>query len=652
MDVFFVISGYLITGGILRDLKADRFSISNFYYRRIRRIMPAYFAMIAGVFVVGCVLYYSHPLIRLADSVTAGTLFVANLHFWMLGGDYFAPNLHSQPLLHLWSLSVEEQFYLFIPLLLAVTWKIRRSLVAPVLALLAVLSLSGAIYVVLHSKQNNAFYFLHFRAWELLAGSLLAMIPSSWQVFNSTGSDSRCRKQTLTSHSVLATLGLLMVGLTYIFISSTTPFPGLAAVPPVVGTALLIRYGQRGWVSRLLSTRLFVIIGKISYSLYLWHWPVTVFWKYAVYDQLYYYDYLGMFMLSLVLAYISWKFVELPVRTSKAWSMRCSFAFATLGVILLVTIGTVSVSFKGYRTILHPKANELVCEPIQYPILENLFFSVMKRVFSFTGCNSVWFQKIIHERQTTHLLWGGDGSSSIGVDGEPTFLLIGDSHAGALRYGMDMVFREKNISGYAITYSATDMFNLSQPKAQGALQVLTKMQHAKTVIIVEMWARSFSSQPKDVVYAQLEEYCKLLRSRNKIVILVSDIPFSNVDFLAIEARKKIIEPRQKFACSFQQSEVEYDQVQGEFNLGLKNICNKTGALFIPLNLALKRGQNYDFCDVQDGKIIQLYKDASHLSQDGSLYAAKFIMPYILSNVTFVNPSQVEKTGIRNSCSAR
>jgi peptidoglycan/LPS O-acetylase OafA/YrhL len=145
VDVFFVISGYLITGGILRDLKNARFTIRNFYHRRIRRIMPAYFALIAGVFVAGCGFYHAAPLIGLGDAVAAGTLFVANYHFWRLEGDYFGPNMHTQALLHLWSLSVEEQFYLFIPLLCAIIWKFQRRFVSPALALLAVLSLAGSI---------------------------------------------------------------------------------------------------------------------------------------------------------------------------------------------------------------------------------------------------------------------------------------------------------------------------------------------------------------------------------------------------------------------------------------------------------------------------------------------------------------------------
>jgi len=179
VDIFFVISGYLITGGILRDLTIGRFSIRNFYYRRIRRILPAYFTLIVAVFAIGCALYYATPLIILGDATIAGTLFLANGFFRLMGHDYFAPDLHSHALLHLWSLSVEEQFYLFIPLFCAVLWKFRRSLVVPSLSLVAVISLSGAVYAVIIGKSYDAFYFLHFRAWELLAGSLLATIPAA-----------------------------------------------------------------------------------------------------------------------------------------------------------------------------------------------------------------------------------------------------------------------------------------------------------------------------------------------------------------------------------------------------------------------------------------------------------------------------------------
>ena len=379
VDVFFVISGYLITGGILRDLENGRFTIRDFYHRRIRRIMPAYFVLIFGVFAAGCMLYYAAPLILLGDAVVAGTLFLANFHFWIVTADYFA-QVHSQALLHLWSLSIEEQFYLFMPLLSAILWKVRRRSVAPTLSVFALLSFSTAIWAVMNGKQNSAFYFLHFRAWELLAGSLLATLPA---ISGVPGAPLLPQSKLLAKHIepanghrkggawaalekrrvLLAEVGLLMVLSSYVILSSRTPFPGAAALPPVLGTALLIRYGGTGPVSRLLACRPLVLVGKISYSLYLWHWPIIVFWRYAAYDQLASYDYIGMFLLSLLLGCLSWRFVELPVRTSSTWAMGRSFAFATAGIMLMVGLGTACVFCKGWPAILHVEANQAAPMP-------------------------------------------------------------------------------------------------------------------------------------------------------------------------------------------------------------------------------------------------------------------------------------------------
>ena len=426
VDVFFVISGYLITGGILRDLKNDRFTIRNFYHRRIRRIMPAYFVLIAGVFAAGCMLYYATPLILLGDAVVAGTLFLANLHFWMVTGDYFAPQVDSQALLHLWSLSIEEQFYLFIPLLCAVIWKFRPRLVRPVLALLAVASLSGAIITVMVGKQDNAFYFLHFRAWELLAGSLLATLPaiSTIPVAPQLRKDASLatdiepsiatrRREASASlerrHALLATVGLLIVLISYAALSSKTPFPGAAALPPVLGTALLIRYGQNGLASRLLSCRPFVLTGKISYSLYLWHWPIIVFWRYAAYDHLFFYDYIGMVLLSLLLGYLSWRFVELPVRTSSAWTMRRSFVFAAAGVALMVSLGSACVHYRGWPTILHPEANEAAYRPPpRDPFVFARALGILRHLGSATGHDfpaAVEHEQVFQQQLSTYCAW-------------------------------------------------------------------------------------------------------------------------------------------------------------------------------------------------------------------------------------------------------
>jgi peptidoglycan/LPS O-acetylase OafA/YrhL len=641
VDVFFVISGYLITGRILRDLSTGSFSIRDFYHRRIRRIFPAYFAMILTVFIAGCALYYATPLILLSDSAAASSLFLSNIYFWKMQGGYFSPQQHSQPLLHLWSLSVEEQFYLFIPLLCAGIWKFSRRLVAPIMALLATLSLAGAIFAVMSGKQADAFYLLHFRAWELLAGSLLVMLPAP-----SLTNASSCRAQSKTKQLVssgtfkvsyilnrplLTTIGLLMLLISYALFSTNTPFPGACVLPAIIGTLILIRDGQGTWVAKLLTCRPFVLIGKISYSLYLWHWPVTVFWKYAVYDQLYIYDYAGMFLLSFVLGYLSWKFIEMPVRTSPFWTIKRTFTFAFAGIVILVPLGTAWTYFKGFPTILHPYANTSAGAP--GPFTQSNLQRVVRCIDSIIGGQSGIFYASVQKKEAEVLAWGGDGESAIGKTGSPKVLLIGDSHAGSLRHGLDTVLRKKGVSGYCVSKSDDTMFDLKNPATQAALTKLGKGQQASTVILAQRWLkyldRAGAPNNTQLMYAQLEVFALYIKSKGATLIILQDVPNYNFPLNEIVARTKIIQPRiMKKEWSLQQSEEDYRLIQGGINTRLDEICKKSGAKLIPLQLAFRENGHYIFFAMENGRPIPLYRDSDHLSLPGSLRASEFLIPFL------------------------
>ena len=691
VDVFFVISGYLITGGILRDLERDRFTIRNFYHRRIRRIMPAYFALIAGVFAAGCAIYYSTPLIHLGDASVMGTLFSANLYFWKMGGDYFAPDVHGNPLLHLWSLSVEEQFYLFIPLLCAIVWKIRRGMVAPVLALLAVLSLVGTIYAVLTGKQGGAFYLLHFRAWELLAGSLLAMMPAMSQArpnpsparqqgdcaaripapIGSEGirrgtnesitpsaasmdssftvasppspSGLGCAALTPTAeplnreplnYPLLATLGLLMVLIPYALLSSKSPFPGAAAISPVLGTALLIRYGSSGWVSRLLAWRPFVATGKISYSLYLWHWPVTVFWKYAVYDQLYWYDYTGMFLLSLLLGYLSWKFIELPVRTSQKWTMRRSFSFAASGIVLLVGLGIACVFSKGWPTILHPKANQFVNNSQSAQFVESWLRNKITLVSSKLKLRITPYSEL-------PLWFGGTGAPHLGNPNRTDVFMIGDSHAGVLCHGMDIALQEKNLGAQDVNHSGKNVFDMDTPEGKTILTLLAESPATSKVFIVQYWSARWNKKSRDSeqLYVKLETFAKAIQTMGKTLYIATDVPVWEFSPDDIRARMEIISPRKnEDGWDGLMAQSLYERHQGDINRHLEKICYKTGAILLSLHLALKQGDHFIAFDNQNGTPVCLYRGTNHLSPYGSQRAARFILPYL-----FPEPRTQNKT---------
>ena len=423
-----------------------------------------------------------------------------------------------------------------------------------------------------------------------------------------------------------------MVLIPYAIISAKTPFPGLAAVSPVIGTALLIRFGRSGFISQILSWRPFVATGKISYSLYLWHWPVTVFWRYATYDQLSVYDYLGMFLLSVVLGYLSWRFVELPVRTSPSWTMRRSFAFAAAGIVFLVTLGTSCIYFKEWPTRLHSSANEWAGAP--NPLLAGGGIQgIFRRVDSVIGPKFSVLHKIAQKRDALIIAEGEGGNAALGGKGHPKVFLIGDSHAGALRYGLDAVLRNENMAGYGVIRPGTLMFNMNLLPSQAALKNLDELPQVSTVILVQYWLGYFDDNwgkrvDVESAYAQLEEFAACIKSKGKTLLIVGDVPNHKWALNDVIARTKIIPPRkiEPEWISLQQSEEEYNRMQKGINTRLEEICRKTGAVFIPLNLAFKENGRYIYFEQKDGNPHPLYRDASHLSPAGSLRAARFIRP--------------------------
>ena len=298
VDIFFVISGFLMTGILQRRMDAGRFSLFGFYMDRVRRIVPALLGLCVALFVVGWFVLLPSEFQRLGKQVAASTVFLSNLVFWREAG-YFDINSHSKWLLHTWSLSVEWQFYLLYPLLLLA---LRRVLGAPRLArgvaVLALVSFAAAVYACTR-WPSAAFFLLPFRAWEMLAGGLVALCPfPAWRI-------GRLRTEQL---------GLALLALALVLVDARTDWPGWKALLPVVGTALVIWAGREQ--SRLLGHPVAQYLGRISYSLYLWHWPVEVALRRYEVDHavpLALHVALGT-VLALGLAVLSYRLVESPGR--------------------------------------------------------------------------------------------------------------------------------------------------------------------------------------------------------------------------------------------------------------------------------------------------------------------------------------------------
>jgi peptidoglycan/LPS O-acetylase OafA/YrhL len=337
VDIFFVISGFLITSIILRDIEAGRFSLLEFYRRRILRIFPALFIMLAAVLIVGAATLLPAEVRSLGQSAASATAFVSNIFFYN-DADYFAGAAEFKPLLHTWSLGVEEQFYIFFPLLLLLIVKLRRVPVGPAIAAVCVISL---IVGAAQSRWSPAaaFYLLPARAWELGIGALVAV-----------GAAPRLGEHW---RAAAAWLGAALIVVGYVVIRPGAMFPVPFALLPVIGAALLIAYGESTLIGRVLATSPMTAIGRISYSLYLWHWPVIVFYRLNVDPHLTPSATALLVAVSFALAAASRHFVEMPfLRGLKAMPSRTVVAggVASLAVVVIAALG-VSWNADNWRAL-------------------------------------------------------------------------------------------------------------------------------------------------------------------------------------------------------------------------------------------------------------------------------------------------------------
>ncbi len=302
VDIFFVISGYLISSIILDEISRERFSFIKFYERRIRRILPALLVMLLATMLAAYFFLLPEEYTTLAQSTLAVAAFSPNIYFWLTSSTYFGLDIVTTPLLHTWSLGVEEQFYIIFPAILygLISRCQRKTCISMILVLLALSLIANILVVEVAANSKFAFYMLPTRAWELLTGVVLSLgvLPKI--------------NQSLIAN-LIALIGAAMIMFAMLTLDEHSVFPGINAIYPVLGTALIIysSTSQNTAVSNILGSRGFVSIGLISYSLYLWHWPVTV------YTNMYWESNLNkpfIVAVSFALAYLSYRFIEMRFR--------------------------------------------------------------------------------------------------------------------------------------------------------------------------------------------------------------------------------------------------------------------------------------------------------------------------------------------------
>jgi len=596
VDVFFVVSGFLITSLILKDLQEGKFTLAHFWERRARRIIPAAVVIILATLIAGWFLLLPSDYAKLGQSAAWQAVFGANIHFW-LNTDYFAGPAEEQPLLHTWSLAVEEQFYLFFPLILFSLFRFRlfrcRS---PLLVLFSggfLASLAVSIYAV-PRMPAAAFYLLPTRAWELLCGAIVAILPAA--------ALRRSWREALTWVALAAILAPCFL------YTKETPFPGLAALPPCLGTALFIWASGSGSpliqnskfkIQNFLSSRPVVFIGLISYSFYLWHWPVLAFHNYWAFSPSSVFGRLGLVGASGMLAAVSWRFVEMPFRRRAVGSTRMRmFGWGFAGIVAVLLAGGLIAGQKGLRG--------------RFPA---------PVVAAADARNDFGFH---HEMNACDI--EADRLVPIGVSegqGRLWGLVWGDSFAMAAMPAFDEYMKGRGVAGRQVTHSATapllgycrTRYGLREaaiPFGEAVLEYVRRRQ-VQNVFLVACW-RAYSGPEgygNKQVNTALLETVRRFREAGAVPWIVLSVPNHPVDVPRLLAQARLA----RFDYAPYTSRPEDSPADGAVCAAALKEAALAGARIID-----PRGA---FVDPSDGRYIvekegvPLYIDKGHLTKQGA-----------------------------------
>ncbi len=412
VDIFFVISGYLITHILVRQQAQPRFLFGEFYLRRVRRILPALLAMLTGVLSAGLLLLVSYEYAQLGQHTLAGALFASNFLLWDEAG-YFDSQADLKPLLHLWSLAVEEQFYLLWPLLI---WTARRlGLGLLKMALMVALLSFGLNLYLIHQDAIATFYLPFTRFWELLAGACLACVERR----EAMSAQIRARRGWLAP-DVLAAAGLALLLLAIFGLNKNKSFPGAWALLPVAGTLLLIRAGAEAFINRRwLGHRFMVGVGLISYPLYLWHWPLLAFVRILHLERPPQAVLIAMLGLAFALAWLTYRLIEQPLRRRRDDARIPVHLLA--GLVGVGLYGAIAHHTEGFASLRDPQQ--------------------LRNAKAFIRLDETFLQDACVHKYTAlnpHFCLIDDPNRA------PTVALLGDSHAHHYFPGLSQFYRSRN----------------------------------------------------------------------------------------------------------------------------------------------------------------------------------------------------------------
>lgn len=516
VDVFFVLSGFLITSLIRKDLERGRFTFRHFWERRARRIAPALIAVSIATLIAGYFSLLPAGLKALGAAATAQSLFSANIHYWRSTG-YFGAAAEEMPLLHTWSLAVEEQFYIFIPVAMWALYRLRRVTTRDrtfaFFTVTAVLSFGASLYCI-GRWPTTTFFLLPTRAWELLLGAIVPLLPL------------RSAATPKVFRELLSLLGLGLIVVPAFTYTKQTLFPGITAVPPCLGTAFVVWSNERDTdgvmptrVAGALANRAMVAVGLISYSLYLWHWPFLAFGRYLQPVPFAKDHNVAALALATACSLLSYKLVETPFRTRRLGKSPVAIsAYAVGGLAVVALVG-----------VLFYVGNGL---PARVPAQATAYASAAKS----PTLNLELTAKDIAQK---HLLSIGDESAA-----KPSVLVWGDSHAMSVVPAVDDFLRERKLSGRVATHSSTapvlDWFkrntktglNASAPPFCNAVLEYVRAEAIPTVILAAYWT-SYTGDPaieSSVTFSQaFTKTIETLAAMGTQIYVLLDVPLQALD---------------------------------------------------------------------------------------------------------------------------
>ncbi len=617
VDVFFVISGFLISSIIFQALERREFSIRNFYARRINRIFPALIIVLAFCLVAGWFILLPDEFKQLGLHITSSAGFVQNITLVRESG-YFDRSSELKPLLHLWSLAIEEQYYLFYPLLMWAAWHIRKRYVFGLIAFLAIVSFTLNVnFITNHSVST--FFLPHTRVWELLAGGLLAFIISLKNKPASLNFLSHNTKHLVIARNSASAFGLFLLFASVFIIKRDNFFPGWWALAPVAGTWLIIFAGPNSWINKyIIGNKPMVFIGLISYPLYLWHWPLLSFATIMESELPSVEIRVGAVVLSFALAWLTYRFLERPLRTWRKTRIKVILLCALL--VVVAAAGFLIYTHGGYANRI--KNNKHIA-----PIEESRWIK------SAAPCNQIDGLPNISEKCVV-----SDATK------KPSVALIGDSHAGSLNYGIateylkrgrslllateggcpplyDVQFADQNRS--KACHSKIDItfdYILSNPTVQTViLAMLGGPYHIEDQRTEKEDAKDANNWDlkKNTLAQSLSKTLDKLTKANKEIIFVIDWPYLTTNpESCIDSRPLRLTNKIKNPCLITRR--EHDLRTSEYRDLIFSVLKKYP------NVKTFDSSRY-FCDDQychgmkDGE--PLYWDKNHLSVYGSEYIA-------------------------------